>query len=37
LRQLANADLVSTEQVSTVVNYSLSKEAPLVAAMRPFL
>ncbi|OGG53322.1 hypothetical protein A3C20_04830 [Candidatus Kaiserbacteria bacterium RIFCSPHIGHO2_02_FULL_55_25] len=34
LRQLANADLVDTEQVSTTVNYSLSKDSGLIAALR---
>ncbi|MEK7601736.1 MAG: metalloregulator ArsR/SmtB family transcription factor [Patescibacteria group bacterium] len=37
LRQLAHSDLVSTEQVSTVVNYSLSKDTSLIAALRPLL
>ena len=37
LRQLANADIVATEQVGTIVNYSLSKDSGLISAFRQFL
>jgi DNA-binding transcriptional ArsR family regulator len=33
LGQLARADLVESEQVNTMVNYSLSKDAGLIAAL----